>query len=203
MFLFAGLGNPGASYAGHRHNFGFMVADAIARQHGFSAERNRFSGLLREGRIGEKKVLVLKPQTFMNESGQSVGAAARYYDLAPRDVIVFHDELDLALGKLRVKEGGGHGGHNGVRSLIAHLGPYFVRVRLGIGHPGDRDRVTPYVLSDFAAAERPLVDEVCDAVAAAAPWLVLRDWPRFMTEVARRVTPPAASAGDAVEPDRG
>ena len=193
MLLFAGLGNPGGSYAGNRHNFGVMAVDAIRHRHGFGAERLRFSGQISEGRIGTKKILVLKPQTFMNDSGRAVAAAARYFGLAAEDIIVFHDELDLALGKVRVKQGGGHGGHNGIRSLIAHLGPDFVRVRLGIGHPGDRDRVTPYVLSDFAKAEQPLVEEVCDAVAAAASWLAACDWPRFMTEVARRITPPGTA----------
>ena len=196
MLLFAGLGNPGSSYAGNRHNFGFMAVDAIIRRHDFAPGRLRFSSRCCEGRIGSEKILVMKPQTFMNESGRAVGEAARFFRLDPQDIIVFHDELDLALGKVRVKEGGGHGGHNGIRSLIAHLGADFVRVRLGIGHPGDRDRVTPYVLSDFARSEQPVVEEVCDAVAAAAPWLVARDWPRFMTEVARRVTPPGDVGGN-------
>lgn len=155
MWLFVGLGNPGAEYAGHRHNIGFMAVDEIARVYGFSAFRSKFQGEVSEGRIAGENVLLLKPQTFMNESGQSVGKAAKFYKIPPERIVVFHDELDLKPGEVRVKTGGGNAGHNGLKSIQAHLGtPDFVRVRLGIGHPGDKGRVSGYVLSDFTKAER-------------------------------------------------
>lgn len=186
MLLFVGLGNPGDRYADNRHNIGFMAVDEIVRLHSFSPERLRFSGLVNEGRLAGEKVIVLKPQTYMNESGRSVGETARFYKLEPSEVIVFHDEIDLAPGRLRVKQGGGHAGHNGLRSVAAHIRNEFIRVRLGVGHPGSKDRVTPYVLSDFAKADWPWVDALCEAVGAEADWLARRDWPRFMSEVARR-----------------
>lgn len=189
MLLFAGLGNPGARYAGNRHNIGFMAVDAIVRRHGFPPARNRFSALVQEGQVGTGKVVALRPQTFMNESGRAVGEAMRFFRLQPADLVVFHDELDLAPGRLRVKQGGGHAGHNGLRSIIAHIGADFTRVRLGIGHPGDRDLVTPWVLSDFPKADRLWVEGLCAAIAEAAPWLADGDPVRFMTEVARPGAP--------------
>lgn len=189
MLLFVGLGNPGSRYAGNRHNIGFMAVDAIARRHGFAPARSRFQALAQDGRLGEEKVVAIRPQTFMNESGRAVGEAMRFHRLGPADIVVFHDELDLAPGKVRVKQGGGHAGHNGLRSIIAHAGADFTRVRLGIGHPGDKDLVTPWVLSDFAKADLPWVETLCEAVAEAAPWLAGGDPARFMTEVARRTAP--------------
>ncbi len=191
MLLFVGLGNPGDRYADNRHNIGFMAVDEMVHRHSFSPYRTRFSGVVSEGVLDGEKILALKPLTFMNESGRAVGEAMRFYKLAPGDVVVFHDELDLAPGKIKVKQGGGHAGHNGLRSIISHVGADFIRVRMGIGHPGHKDRVSPYVLSDFAKADWPWVDAVCEAMADDARWLAQRDWPRFMSEVARRL----ASAG--------
>jgi len=201
MLLCVGLGNPGSRYAGNRHNIGFMALDAIARRHGFPPARRRFQGAVAEGRIAGERIALLWPMTYMNESGRAVGEALRFYKLAPADAVVLHDELDLAPGKLRVKTGGGHAGHNGLRSIVAHIGAEFVRVRLGIGHPGDKDAVTPYVLSDFAKAERDWVEALCAAVGDSADHLAARDWPRFMSEVARLAPPPAGS-GRAAEPRR-
>jgi len=172
-----------------------MALDEIARRNGFSPDRSRFAGLVSEGRLGGEKILALKPQTYMNESGRSVGEAVRFYKLAASDVIVFHDEIDLAPGKLKVKTGGGHAGHNGLRSIAAHIGPDFVRVRIGVGHPGRKDEVTPYVLSDFAKADWPWVDALSEAIAAEADWLARRDWARFMSEVARRTSAPDSANG--------
>lgn len=187
MLLLVGLGNPGDRYADTRHNIGFMAVDEIGDAHGFAAERARFAGLVRDGRLESEKVLLLKPQTYMNDSGRSVGDAVRFFRLSPEDVIVFHDEIDLAPGKLKVKQGGGHAGHNGLRSIIAHIGGDFTRIRLGVGHPGRKDLVTPYVLSDFAKADWAWVDALCEAVAGEAAWLARRDWSRFASEVARRL----------------
>ena len=156
MFLLVGLGNPGTKYAGNRHNIGFMAVDEIVRRHGFSSWRRKFHGEVSEGTLGLEKVLVLKPLTFMNESGQSVGDAIRYLDIEPERVIVIYDEIDLMAGKVRVKLGGGAAGHNGIRSITAHIGPHYTRVRLGVGHPGDKTLVHPHVLSDFAKAEKVL-----------------------------------------------
>jgi PTH1 family peptidyl-tRNA hydrolase len=172
MHLIVGLGNPGPKYAGHRHNIGFRIADEIVRRYGLSAWRKRFHGEISEGAMGAEKVMVLKPMTFMNDSGLAVGAAIRYFDLDPSRVIVIHDELDLAPGKVRVKLGGGTAGHNGLKSLGAHIGPHFVRVRIGIGHPGDRHLVQPHVLSDFVKAERAWVEPAIDAIAEHMPLLV-------------------------------
>jgi PTH1 family peptidyl-tRNA hydrolase len=155
MHLLVGLGNPGPKYAGNRHNIGFMAVDEIVRRHGFSAWRRRYQGEAAEGTLAGEKVLALKPATYMNESGRSVGEAARFFDIDPAQVIVFYDEIDLIEGKLRVKFGGGAAGHNGIRSIIAHLGPHFQRVRIGIGHPGEKSLVHPHVLGDFAKADRP------------------------------------------------
>jgi PTH1 family peptidyl-tRNA hydrolase len=187
MQLWTGLGNPGPQYAMHRHNIGFMAVDAIAEVHDFAAPKRAFQGWVQEGRIGTQKVLLLKPGTYMNESGRSVGEAMRFYKLTPADVTVFHDELDLAPFKLKVKAGGGHAGHNGLRSTDAHIGPDFRRIRLGIGHPGHKDRVTPYVLGNFAKAEIDDLTDLLGAVAAEAPWLAANDDVRFMNEVARRM----------------
>jgi PTH1 family peptidyl-tRNA hydrolase len=184
MLVFAGLGNPGERYARNRHNIGFMAVDHIARVHGFEPWRGRFQGQVSEGRLGEAKVILLKPQTFMNRSGQSVGELCRFFKLDARSLTVFHDELDLAPGKVRVKEGGGHAGHNGLRDIEAHMGREFRRVRLGIGHPGSKDRVTPYVLSDFAKADQDWLQPVLNAVADAAPFLAGNAPEKFMTRVA-------------------
>lgn len=171
MLLFAGLGNPGPGYAGNRHNIGFRAVDAIQARYRFAPWRKRFSGETAEGEIGGEKVLLLKPQTYMNDSGVSVAAAARFYKVLLEKIVVFHDELDLAPAKVRVKVGGGNAGHNGLRSISALCGNDYMRVRLGIGHPGDKDLVHPYVLSDFFKDERPWVEAVTDAVAAAAEFL--------------------------------
>lgn len=187
MKLFVGLGNPGASYALHRHNVGFMAVDAIAATHGFPAWRKRFSGLVAEGRLGREQVLLLKPQTFMNESGRSVGEAVRFYKLDLDDVAVFHDELDLAPGKLRVKTGGGVAGHNGLKSLTAHIGNDYVRVRIGIGHPGRKDLVSGYVLHDFAKADYAWLEPLLGAIAAEAPLLAEGAPDKFQSRVAHVV----------------
>jgi PTH1 family peptidyl-tRNA hydrolase len=175
MLLFIGLGNPGREYAKNRHNIGFMAIEAIARKHGFSPPRAKFQGLLREGTIGGERVLMLQPQTYMNESGRSVGEAARFHKIGLNEIIVFHDELDLAPAKLRIKIGGGDAGHNGLRSISAHLGAGYKRIRLGIGHPGDKALVHAYVLSDFAKAEQPWVEALCDALADNAARVVAGD----------------------------
>lgn len=169
LVILVGLGNPGAKYAGHRHNVGFMAVDAIADRHGFTPARKKFQGELREGAIGGVKAIALKPQTFMNESGRAVGDAMRFFKATAADVVVFHDELDLAAGKIKVKVGGGVAGHNGLRSIASHIGPDFRRVRIGIGHPGDKARVTGHVLGDFAKADQEWLAPLLDAMAAAAP----------------------------------
>jgi PTH1 family peptidyl-tRNA hydrolase len=172
MYLLVGLGNPGPKYAGNRHNIGFMAVDEIVRRHGFSSWRKRFQGETAEGTLAGEKVLALKPMTYMNESGRSVGDAARFFDVDPTQVIVFYDEIDLIEGKVRVKFGGGAAGHNGIRSIIAHLGPHFQRVRLGIGHPGAKDLVHPHVLSDFGKADKAWLEPLLDAVAGHAGLLI-------------------------------
>ena len=189
MLIFAGLGNPGAKYAANRHNIGFMAVDAIAGGHGFGPWRSRFQGLVTEGRLGDEKVVLLKPQTFMNLSGQSVGEAARFYKLTAEDVIVFHDELDLAPGKIKFKRGGGHAGHNGLRSVQAHVGADFGRVRLGIGHPGHKDAVARYVLHDFARADQDWLDDLMRGIADGAPELAAGEAPKFLNAVALRMAP--------------
>jgi peptidyl-tRNA hydrolase, PTH1 family len=171
MLVIAGLGNPGARYARNRHNIGFMAVDAIAEARRFAPFRARYHGLAADGLIGETRVMLLKPETYMNESGRSVGAALRYAKLSLSALVVIHDELDLAPAKVRVKVGGGDAGHNGLRSITAHLGPDYKRVRIGIGHPGDKALVHPYVLSDFAKSEAGWVEAVCRAIAEAAPLL--------------------------------
>jgi len=184
MKLFVGLGNPEAKYAFNRHNVGFMAVDVIAAVHGFGAWRKRFEGLTSEGRLGREHVLLLKPHTYMNESGRSVGEAARFYKLDEEDITVFHDELDLAPGKVRVKIGGGVAGHNGLKSLSAHLGNDYMRVRIGVGHPGDRDRVVGHVLRDFAKADLTWLEPLLDAIADAAPYLTSGAKDKFQTQVA-------------------
>jgi peptidyl-tRNA hydrolase, PTH1 family len=188
--LLVGLGNPGPTYAKHRHNVGFMAVDEIVRRHGFGPWRTRFEGYASDGQIGTTKVVVLKPLTYMNDSGQAVQAAARFFKLEPEQVIVFYDELDLLPGKVRVKRGGGSGGHNGIRSIDAHLGPDYWRVRIGIGHPGHKDLVSGYVLHDFAKADAAWLGPVLDAIAVEAPRLVSGDEGGFMSRVAHAINPP-------------
>ncbi len=195
MKLFVGLGNPGAKYARNRHNIGFMALDEIARDHGFAPWRSKFSGEVSEGKLGPEKVILLKPATFMNLSGQSVGEAMRFYKLTPADVMVFHDELDLAPGKMRVKQGGGHAGHNGLRSLHQHIGADYGRVRMGIGHPGHKDRVPGYVLHDFAKADQAWLDDVLRGTSDGVVDLAAGDSGKFLNAVALRVAPPRPSTG--------
>jgi PTH1 family peptidyl-tRNA hydrolase len=165
MQLFVGLGNPGTRHAGNRHNIGFLVLDAVAGRHDFSQWRRRFQGVAAEGELGGERVLLLKPATYMNESGRAVAEAAHFYKLQPRDILVFHDEVDLPPGKLRVKVGGGVAGHNGLRSLSAHVGNDYRRVRIGVGHPGVKELVHAHVLSDFAKTERAWVSGLCEVIA--------------------------------------
>jgi len=193
MYLVVGLGNPGEKYAWNRHNIGFMAADEIVRRHSFSSYRAKFQGEIAEGKIGTEKVLVLKPQTFMNESGRSVKEVVTFYKIASEDIIVLHDELDLAPGKLRVKRGGGHAGHNGLRSIHAHVGEGYARVRLGIGHPGDKNRVTGHVLKDFAKADQDWIEPELDAVADNMDLVLAGRDNDFMTRVAQAVRPPRSS----------
>ena len=199
MKLFVGLGNPGSKYARTRHNIGFMAVDRIAEEHGFAPWRSQFQGEMSEGRLGREKVILLKPQTFMNLSGQSVGEAMRFHKLSPEDVVVFHDELDLAPGKCRLKTGGGHAGHNGLRSIHQHIGEAYDRVRLGIGHPGHKDRVSGYVLHDFAKAEEGWLDDMMRGIADGAAALADGDGAKFMNAVALRVAPPRYSTGTKAE----
>ena len=184
MLLFVGLGNPGAEYAKNRHNIGFMAVDAIVRRHSFSPWRAKFQGQVCEGTIGDEKIVALKPQTYMNESGRSVAEAARFYKVEPKDVVVFHDELDLDPARIRVKFGGGHAGHNGLRSIGAHIGADYRRVRLGIGHPGSKERVTGWVLGDFAKVDREWLEPLLDDVADASTFLVAGDDTGFMNRIA-------------------
>ncbi|MFN3970168.1 MAG: aminoacyl-tRNA hydrolase [Gemmobacter sp.] len=195
MKLLVGLGNPGAKYAGNRHNIGFMAVDRIAADHGFAPWRRAFKGHVAEGRLGEVKVALLKPDTFMNLSGEAVGEAMRFWKLTPADITVFHDELDLAPGKLRVKQGGGHAGHNGLRSIHAHIGEAYGRVRMGIGHPGHKDAVAGYVLHDFAKADGDWLEDVLRGVSEGAEALAAGDGARFLNAVALRTAPPRPSTG--------
>jgi peptidyl-tRNA hydrolase, PTH1 family len=183
MLLIAGLGNPGAAYAKNRHNIGFMAVEAIARAHGYPPFRPRFQGLVADGKIGDMRAALLMPQTYMNDSGQSVGEAMRFFKLDLKAVVVLHDELDLAPGKLRVKIGGGNAGHNGLRSITAHIGNDYKRVRLGIGHPGAKELVHPFVLGNFHKAEMGWVSALCDAVAGAAGLLAKGDDATFQNRV--------------------
>jgi peptidyl-tRNA hydrolase, PTH1 family len=191
--LFVGLGNPGPKYAGNRHNIGFMVVDRIAADHGFSPWKKAHHGLVAEGRLGAVKVILLKPDTFMNLSGQAVQAALTFWKLPLSDVTVFHDELDLAPGILRVKQGGGHAGHNGLRSIHGHLGEGYGRVRLGIGRPGHKDAVAAYVLHDFAKADAEWLEDLLRGISEGAAFLAEGDATRFMNAVAQRTAPPRSS----------
>lgn len=194
MILIVGLGNPGQKYEKNRHNVGFMAVDRIAADHGFGPWRARFQGDVAEGRLGDLRATLLRPGTFMNLSGQSVGEAMRYLKLAPTDVIVLHDELDLAPGKVRLKAGGGHAGHNGLRSIHQHIGEDYRRLRIGIGHPGHKDRVAGYVLSDFAKAEEAGLDDLLRGISDGAAALAAGTDGKFMNAVAAR-TLPARNSG--------
>ncbi len=185
MLAVVGLGNPGEAYAGHRHNIGFMAVDAIHARHGFSPWRHRFQGLASEGKLEGERVTLLKPETFMNESGRAVGEAMRFHKMVLGDIVVIHDELDLKAGEVRVKSGGGNAGHNGLRSISAHCGNDYRRVRLGIGHPGDKALVHAYVLSHFAKDERAFVAGLCDLVGAEAGRLARYDDRGFQSEINR------------------
>lgn len=206
MHLLVGLGNPGKEYAGNRHNIGFMAADEIIRRHGLAAPRTRTRphGVFTEGLIGSEKVVVLKPLSYMNESGRPVAEAMRYWRIEPQEVFVFYDELDLAPGKVRVKRGGGAAGHNGIRSIDQHIGNDFWRIRLGIGHPGEKRRVTGHVLRDFSKTDRAWLDPVLEAVADAAPILLTGDAAGFMSRVALATQPPKSrgTAAESVNPER-
>ncbi|MCC5974610.1 MAG: aminoacyl-tRNA hydrolase [Rubellimicrobium sp.] len=195
MKLWVGLGNPGAKYARNRHNIGFMALDRIAADHGFAPWRAKFHGEIAEGRLGPEKILLLKPQTFMNLSGQSVRAAVDFHKLDPTDITVFHDEIDLAPGKLRLKAGGGHAGHNGLRSIHDHLGPHYDRVRLGVGHPGRKEAVPGYVLHDFGKADQVWLDDLLHGLSDGATALAGGDGARFLNAVALRVNPPRSGGG--------
>ncbi|MCF7699630.1 aminoacyl-tRNA hydrolase [Loktanella sp. M215] len=199
MKLIVGLGNPGAQYAGHRHNIGFMALDRIAGDHGFGPWRAKFNGEVSEGRFGSDKALLLKPTTFMNDSGRSVQAACAFHKIAPADVIVFHDEIDLAPGKVRLKTGGGHAGHNGLRSIHAHIGPDYDRVRLGVGHPGHKDRVPGYVLHDFAKADQDWLDDELRGISDGIAQLVAGHGDRFLNAIALRTAPARSSTA---KPDK-
>lgn len=187
MQLWIGLGNPGPQYAMHRHNVGFMAADVMAGMHDFGPVQKKFSGWMQDGRIGGERIILLKPATFMNESGRAVGEAMRFYKLGLEALTVFHDELDLDPMKVKVKQGGGNAGHNGLRSIDQHCGADFRRVRIGIGHPGHKDRVHGYVLGNYTKAEQDGLVETLAAISSAADWLANGDAPRFMSEVALRL----------------
>ncbi len=193
MQLFVGLGNPGAKYAKNRHNIGYMAVDQIAEDHGFGPWKSKFQGVISEGRLGHDKIMLLKPETFMNLSGQSVGEAMRFYKLTPEEVMVFHDEIDLAPGKLRVKRGGGHAGHNGLRSLHQHIGDGYGRIRMGVGHPGRKELVPHFVLQDFAKADADWLDDVLRGVSDGAAYLADGASDRFQNAVAQRAAPPRSS----------
>lgn len=190
MLLLVGLGNPGAEHANNRHNIGFMVVDAVVRRHCFGAYRSRFHGLTAEGRIDGTKILALKPETYMNESGLAVGEAVRFHKLDLDDVIVLHDDIDLQPCKIRIKQGGGHAGHNGLRSIDAHIGQDYLRVRIGVGHPGEKDRVTGHVLNNFTKEEIPRFEALVDVISDALPVLVRGDQARFMNDIALALAPP-------------
>lgn len=203
--LIVGLGNPGPAYAGNRHNIGFMAVDAIAVRHRFSPYRAKFHGQLSDGVLAGRPVLLLKPMTFMNVSGQAVLAAASFYKIPPADIVVFHDEIDLAAGKVRIKTGGGHAGHNGLRSLHAHIGPDYRRVRLGVGRPQSKGEVADHVLDNFAKADRTWLEPLLDAIAEHAPRLVAGDGEGFMSKIALALRPPRPkeTPAKAAEPNDG
>jgi peptidyl-tRNA hydrolase, PTH1 family len=190
MLLLVGLGNPGPEHARNRHNIGFMAVDEIVRRHGFSPYRARFQSLIAEGRFGPEKVLAMKPLTYMNRSGAAVGEAMRFYKTTPGEIVVFHDELDLAPGKLRMKQGGGNAGHNGLRSIDAHIGTEYRRCRLGIGHPGDKNLVLTWVLHDFAKADQAWLEPLIGAIGEAAPLLTAGNDAAFASKVALLLQPP-------------
>ena len=194
MFLIVGLGNPGRDYQRHRHNVGAVVADAVHKRHGFGPWRRRFSAAIAEGSLAGVKTVLMKPTTYMNESGRAVGEALRFHKIGPADILVIHDELDLAPGKMRVKTGGGGAGHNGIRSLTAHLGPDYRRLRIGIGHPGHRDLVTPYVLHDFAKADAEWLTPLIAAIADHAPLLASGNDAEFANRVHLATAPPKDEA---------
>ena len=189
MLLLVGLGNPGQKYEHNRHNIGYLAVDEVVHRHSFGPWKSRFQGVVSEGRLGPEKVLALKPATFMNLSGQSVGEAMRFYKLDLEDVIVLHDELALEPGKMRVKTGGGSAGNNGIKSVIQHIGADYRRVRIGIGHPGDKNKVSGYVLHDFARADRDWIDDLIPAISDAAVKLAEGDDAGFMNDVARKLKP--------------
>ena len=199
MLFFVGLGNTGESYAGNRHNIGFMAVQAIAKRHGIAPWRRRFQGVAVEGAIGAEKVLLLLPGTFMNESGRAVAEAAHFYKLEAGSIVVFHDEAELPPGKVRLKIGGGNAGHNGLRSISEHIGNDYRRVRLGVGHPGDKDMMESYVLQDFAKSERPWVEALCDIVADNAALLIEGKDSTFQNKV--HLAMDAKGFGGADEPD--
>ncbi len=194
MILFVGLGNPGESYRSHRHNIGFMAVDTISETFSFGPFKAKFQGQVSEGKIAGEKILILKPETFMNRSGQAVREVMDFYKLSPEEIFVFYDEIDLVPGKLKVKTGGGAAGHNGIRSLVAHIGENFHRVRLGIGHPGHKDLVHNFVLSNFSKADGDWLGPLLGAVAKAAPRLIEDDLARFQTDVALELTPTSAES---------
>ena len=202
MLILAGLGNPEAKYSGNRHNIGFMAMDAIARRWSFSAGKKRFQSLTAEGEIDGVRTLLLKPQTYYNESGRAIGEAVKFFKLTPADVVVFHDEIDLAAGRFRMKTGGGAAGHNGVRSLAAHLGPDFRRARMGIGHPGEKHLVHAHVLSDFHKAEKPWLEAMLNACADALPFAAAGDDERYQAEVLRLAPAPKFSPRQAAQTER-
>lgn len=183
MLLFVGLGNPGGKYDNNRHNIGFMAVDEIVRRHNFSEPKMKFQGVFYEGTLGNEKAFILKPQTYMNLSGKSVSEVARFYKLAPEDIVVFHDELDIPAGKIKFKTGGGNAGHNGLRSIDQYIGKNYHRVRFGIGHPGDKDRVSGHVLGDFTNTDKVWLAPLLDAVGQAADKLVLLEGQKFLNEV--------------------
>ncbi|MFP6710748.1 MAG: aminoacyl-tRNA hydrolase [Rhodospirillales bacterium] len=190
MYLLVGLGNPGSDYAGNRHNIGFMAVDDIHRHYSFAPFRSKFQGEVADGTIAGEKVLLLKPTTFMNESGRSVSEATRFYKIEAEDVIILHDELDLAPGKIRAKKGGGLAGHNGLKSIAAHIGPDFHRVRIGIGHPGEKGRVTGHVLKDFSKEDQKWVEPLLDAMTVSIDKLIKGDDAGFATKVSLILNPP-------------
>ena len=190
MRLFVGLGNPGSDYAKNRHNIGFMAVDEIVHRHSFAPFRSKFQGQLCEGKIAGQKVLILKPTTYMNESGKAVQAAMAFYKLPIQDIIVFHDEMDLVAGKIRMKTGGGHAGHNGVRSIQSHIGSGFQRVRLGVGHPGDKEKVVGHVLKDFSKADQQWLDKMIEAIGENADLLIKGEDSDFMSKISLALNPP-------------
>lgn len=199
MLIIAGLGNPGPKYEKNRHNIGFMAVDEIARRWRFGAQRAKFQSVISEGEVEGQKILLMKPQTFMNNSGNAVGEAARFYKIPPKDIIVFHDEIDLAPGRFRMKTGGGAAGQNGVRSLISQLGADFRRARMGIGHPGEPQLVMPHVLGDFHKAEQPWLDALLNACADALPFAVKGEDERYQGEVMRLAPAPKFSPRQAAQ----